>query len=406
MDAHEGGMRAAYAGCVDPVTAATLAGLGGLGVGAAGALASRRPRQNRAEAGGSDTTVEREEGSGVTTAVVPPGVADVLEVLRSAGVVLDGSDAVVNCSPAAVTTGLVRDGSLAHQALLELARRVRRDKVIRETELELPKGPMGRARIVVHARVAPLGTDYVLLLVEDRTRARHVEQVRRDFVANVSHELKTPVGGIALLAEAVLDAHDDPEAVARFAKRISIESDRLSRLVREIVDFSRLQAGDAVTDPVQVDLVEVVAMAVERVRVLAEDKQIEIAVGKPVGPTTVWGEPDLLITALSNLLGNAVTYSDKATRVAVGIRGAVGRVTVTVTDQGVGIAESDQARIFERFYRVDAARSRGTGGSGLGLAIVRHVVENHGGEVTVWSQLGQGSTFTIHLPTAAPAPNH
>ena len=183
-----------------------------------------------------------------------PASRDVLAVLRSSGIVVDSADQVVKASPAAVAYGLVRDAELAHAELRHLARQVRRDGVIREAELDLARGPLGRGRITVAARVAPLGSAHVLLLVDDRTKARRVEEVRRDFVANVSHELKTPVGGIALLAEAVLDANDDPEAVARFAQRMQVESDRLTKLVQEIVDLSRLQVADTLHDPVLVDV--------------------------------------------------------------------------------------------------------------------------------------------------------
>ena len=333
---------------------------------------------------------------------LPPGVAEVLSVLRSSGIVVDTSDRVVNNSPAAVAHGLVRGTELVHPELLQLARSVRRDGVIREAELDLRRG-MGSGRLIVGARVAPLGADHVLLLVDDRSKARRVEEVRRDFLANVSHELKTPVGGISLLAEAILDAHDDPEAVARFAKRISVESERLTGLVKEIVELSRLQAADVIKDPVRVDVGACATDAVDRCRLLAEEHRIEMA--RHTEPACeVWGDRELITTAVTNLIGNAIAYSDDDTRVAVSVRRRPeGVIEVSVTDQGAGIAPEEQERIFERFYRVDTARSRATGGTGLGLAIVKHVADNHGGKVSVWSELGRGSTFTITLPAAAPA---
>ncbi len=332
---------------------------------------------------------------------LPDGVGDVLAVLKSSGIVLDSADAVVNNSPAAVSHGLVRGGELVHAELLHIARQVRRDGVIREAELELARGPLGRPSLVVGARVAPLGGSHVLLLVDDRSQARRLEEIRRDFVANVSHELKTPVGGLALLAEAVLDAHDDPEAVARFAKRMQVESTRLTRLVQEIVDLSRLQVADTLADPERVDMASAAHEAVERSRVAAEDRDIELVLTTAPG-CLVWGEPELLITALRNLVGNAVTYSEAHTRVTVKVSAdQSGLVVVAVTDQGQGIPLADQQRIFERFYRVDEARSRATGGTGLGLAIVKHVCANHGGEVSVWSEPGRGSTFTMRLPSAS-----
>ena len=329
---------------------------------------------------------------------LPDGIADVLAVLRSSGIVLDSADSVVNNSPAAVANGLVRGQDLTQPELLEVARLVRRDGVIREVELELPKGPAGRPGLVVGARVAPLGSAHVLLLVDDRSEARRLEEIRRDFVANVSHELKTPVGGLALLAEAVLDAHDDPEAVARFAQRMQVESTRLTRLVQEIVDLSRLQVAASLSEPHPVDLAQAAQEAVDRSRLAAEDKDIEIAL-VTAGDCSVWGDHALLVTAIRNLVGNAVAYSEPHTRVAVTVRAVSGDVVeLAVTDQGQGITMADQQRIFERFYRVDAARSRTTGGTGLGLSIVKHVAANHGGEVSVWSEPGRGSTFTLRLP--------
>ncbi len=339
-----------------------------------------------------------------TAAPLPPGVGDVLAVLRSSGVVLDASDAVVTSSPSSVTVGLVRSGELVHTPLLAMARQVRRDGVIREAELVLPRGPLGEASMVVWARVAPLGGSHVLLLVDDRSQAHRVEETRRDFVANVSHELKTPVGGLALLAEAVLEAHDDPEAVARFARRMQVESTRLTRLVQEIVDLSRIQVADALTDPERIDLVGIAKESVDISRLAAESKQIELVVVSDGGAHDVWGERGLLTTAVHNLVGNAIAYSNKRTRVTVKVASEGDLVTVAVTDQGQGIPLHDQQRIFERFYRVDGARSRATGGTGLGLAIVKNVCQNHGGEVTVWSEPGRGSTFTMRLPAAGDHP--
>jgi two-component system sensor histidine kinase SenX3 len=330
---------------------------------------------------------------------LPTGVSDVLAVLRSGAIVLDAADAVVSSSPPAVANGLVRGHDLVHDDLRQLARQVRRDGVIREVELDLPRGPLGRGRIMVGARVAPLGSSYVLLLVDDRTEARRVEDVRRDFVVNVSHELKTPVGGLALLAEAVLEANDDPEAVARFAHRMQVESMRLTRLVQEIVDLSRLEIAGTLHDPELVDVGAAASEAIEQSRLLAGSRGSEI-VSSLAQDARVFGDAELLATAIRNLVGNAINYSAPGARVAVSVRSVAQLVEIAVADQGQGIPESEQDRIFERFYRVDAARSRATGGTGLGLAIVKHICANHGGEVTVWSEPGHGSTFTMRLPMA------
>jgi two-component system sensor histidine kinase SenX3 len=280
---------------------------------------------------------------------------------------------------------------------------------VRERELALSRGPLGRGQLVVHARVAPLGPDHVLVLVEDRTEARRVEEIRRDFVANVSHELKTPVGALHLLAEAVHDAAGDPEAVRRFAERMERESTRLTRLVQEIIDLSRLQVADALHPPEPVEVDDVVADAVDRCRLSAHAKEIDVVIGGDRG-AVVFGDHNLLVTAVRNLVDNAIAYSPEHTRVGVGVRRSDGLVEVSVSDQGLGIPATEQARIFERFYRVDPARSRATGGTGLGLSIVKHVAANHGGEVTLWSLEGQGSTFTLRLPDSAvamtPAQHH
>jgi two-component system sensor histidine kinase SenX3 len=225
-----------------------------------------------------------------------------------------------------------------------------------------------------------------------------VEEVRRDFVANVSHELKTPVGALALLAETIEDAADDAEAVRRFAGRMRQEAARLTFLVQDLITLSRIQAAEPVPDPAPVSIDAVVAEALDRCRMKANERGITLAsIG--VRGLSVLGEEDLLVTAVRNLLENAVVYSPERTRVVVCVKKpGDGGVEISVTDQGIGIPERDLERIFERFYRVDPARSRATGGTGLGLAIVKHVTVAHGGRVTVRSVEGAGSTFTLWLP--------
>jgi two-component system sensor histidine kinase SenX3 len=376
---------------VNPAWTLPLAGFVGVLVGALGVIAFRVSEREKLTL--SEPPVSE----------LPPGVIEVLGVLRSAAVVLDVADGVVKASPAAYAFGLVRGHDLAHPELRELAAEARRFGLVRERELELPRGPLGRAHIVVHARVAPLGTEYILLLVDDRTEARRVEEVRRDFVANVSHELKTPIGALQLLAEAVHDAADDPDAVRHFARQMERESVRLSALVQEIIDLSRLQVADALHPPEPVDMEDVIGEAVDRCRLPAQAKHIDVVVAGDTGGV-VYGDHNLLVTAVRNLVDNAIAYSPDRTRVGVAVRRVSGLVEVAVSDQGIGIAPGDQQRIFERFYRVDQARSRATGGTGLGLSIVKHVAANHGGEVTLWSVEGQGSTFTLRLPDSAQGP--
>ncbi len=344
---------------------------------------------------GDETIPEPDQADVIADA----GLADLLAVLPSSAMVLSASDTVVLQSPAASALGLVRSDRLAHEELRALVRAVRRDGVIRESEFDLSRGLLGSGTLSVGARAAPIGAHHVILLVEDRTQARRIEQVRRDFVANVSHELKTPVGGICLLAEAVLDAREDPVAVARFTQRIQVESARLTCLVKEIIDLSRLQASQTLADPVLVAVRSVVQETLQEVRTLAESRNVALALSIEDDPL-VYGDAAMIGNAVTNLLVNAINYSPDHTRVAVTVRTIQGVVEIAVADQGQGIASADQQRIFERFYRGDPARSRATGGTGLGLAIVKHICTNHGGEVRVWSSFGNGSTFTIRLPTA------
>jgi two-component system sensor histidine kinase SenX3 len=334
---------------------------------------------------------------------LPAGIASVLSVLSSSAVVVDSEDRVLRASAAARAFGIVKGDRLMVSELAALARQVRRDGEIREAEFEVPVPRFGGRTTTFAVRVAPLsgavgGGGLVLVLAEDRTESQRVEQVRRDFVANVSHELKTPVGALALLAETIEDAADDEEAVRRFAGRMRQEAARLTFLVQDLITLSRIQAAEPVPDPRPVAVDAVVAEALDRCRMKANARGITLAsIG--VRGLGVLGEEDLLVTAVRNLLENAVVYSPERTRVVVCVKKpGDGGVEISVTDQGIGIPGRDLERIFERFYRVDPARSRATGGTGLGLAIVKHVTAGHGGRVHVRSVEGAGSTFTLWLP--------
>jgi two-component system sensor histidine kinase SenX3 len=326
---------------------------------------------------------------------VPPEVATVLAVLRSSAVLVDDDEVVIKASAPAYALGLVRGTTLQSEELSGLVRQVRRDGQIRESELVLERSN-GPSRHVL-ARVAPLGSRLVLALLEDRTRERRVEAVRRDFVANVSHELKTPVGAIRVLADAVAEAAEDPVAIKRFSDRMLIESDRLTALVQQIIELSRLQGDEPLERPIAVDLDDAITNAVDIVRVDATRKNIAILTGGKKH-LAVAGNEDQVMTAVTNLVANAVNYSEPGSSVSITTKTSGETVSIAVVDQGIGIPSDELDRIFERFYRVDPARHRSTGGTGLGLSIVKHVAATHGGEVKVWSVEGQGSTFTLTLP--------
>ncbi|MHB1172019.1 MAG: sensor histidine kinase [Lacisediminihabitans sp.] len=343
-----------------------------------------------------------QRAANVVSTAVPDGVDQVIEALESAGVVLDPSNNVVKASPGAMAFGLVWNQTLVHPELVALVDQVRRTGDSVTEELELARGPFGDANIYLFVRVVRLGARYILLLAEDRTESYRLDAVRRDFVANISHELKTPIGAVGLLAEALQAASDEPEQVRRFAKRLTKESERLARITREIIELSRLQAADALTKPDIVDVDHVVALAIDQNRVAADSRTVTIVSGGDAG-AEVYGDEPLLAVALHNLIANAIQYSPKGSRVGIGVSNVDGIVEIAVTDQGVGIPEEELDRVFERFFRLDPARSRHTGGSGLGLSIVKHVVQNHGGDIRVWSQPGNGSTFTIRLPAASHA---
>lgn len=329
------------------------------------------------------------------------GLVRVLAVLRSAAVVLDAEGEVVRASPPAYALGVVRGDAIVHAPILDMISEVQRDGVIRDEELELPRGPVGRGMVMLQVRVAQVGPHHILVLAEDRTEARRIDAIRRDFVVNVSHELKTPVGALALLAETVQDAADDPVAVRRFTGRMQQEATRLSALVQEIIELSRLQVAGALQAVTTVPVRGVVEESVDRARTNAQGKGIVLTVGGDLD-AVVYGDHALLVTAVRNLLDNAVAYSGENTRVGVGVSVVGDLVEIAVVDQGIGISEGEQQRVFERFYRVDPARSRDTGGTGLGLSIVKHIAADHGGEVTMWSEPGRGSTFTLRIPAANP----
>jgi two-component system sensor histidine kinase SenX3 len=343
--------------------------------------------------------VEFAPGSG---RAVSDDLVGLLAVLPMASLVVDADGNVLRTSPRAEALGLVRRDALAVADVHELIRTCVERGLPQDREIRVRRPPLGRGMLDLKATVAPLSHGTYVVLVEDLAEERRVDAVRRDFVANVSHELKTPVGALALLAEAILSSADDVESVQRFAERMIVESSRLSSLINDIIDLSRLQGDDPLARAAVFEIDPVIAQAVDEVRPFADARGIELVVMGAPGAEMV-GDRQQVLTALRNLVSNAVTYSPDETRVAVAARTDSGMVEVDVKDQGIGIASHDLDRIFERFYRADPARSRSTGGTGLGLAIVKHVCENHGGDVAVWSEFGVGSTFTLRLPLASRA---
>ena len=333
--------------------------------------------------------------------VVPDEVIRVLSVLPSASIVTAPDGAVLRASSRALALGLVNRSALTVPDISRLVERVGEDGNAREQEMRVRRPPLGRELLELRVRVAALGTGVLLILIDDLAEERRVDAVRRDFVANVSHELKTPVGALSLLAETVLSAADDPEQVRHFAERMQMEASRLASLIQDVIDLSRLQSDDPMTRAEVVEVDELVTRALEEVRTLAVSRDIEVVRSEDSGGE-IYGDRGQLLTAVRNLVTNAIVYSPMGTRVAVSARMNEGIAEITVKDQGIGIPSHDLDRIFERFYRVDQARSRSTGGTGLGLAIVKHVCQNHGGECTVWSEVGTGSTFTLRLPAHDP----
>jgi two-component system sensor histidine kinase SenX3 len=262
-------------------------------------------------------------------------------------------------------------------------------------------GPPRRTLVVRGSVVSVAGQQVgALSTIEDVSDRARLESVRTDLVANLSHELKTPVGAIALLAETLAD-EDEPEVIARLAPKLIVEAHRLSRIIDELLELSRIELGGQPLSEV-IDLGGVVREAVSLHAPLARTRAIDVDVDVAAGAPSVAGSRRQLLSAVSNLVENAVKYSDAGSTVSLSVALDGGDVVLQVQDHGIGIPGRDLDRIFERFYRVDKARSRETGGSGLGLSIVRHVMTNHGGQVTVSSVEGEGSTFTLRLPPAEP----
>lgn len=330
---------------------------------------------------------------------ISDGAAELLEVLAEAGLVINAKDTVVRATSSAMAMGLVRDRALVHKELAKLASKARASQTMEKLEAELLSGIRGSKRLYVSARAINLGEDSILLIIDDKTESQRLDETRRDFVANISHELKTPVGAIGLLAEAIQNSTEDPEVVAKLSGNVLKEAKRLSALVKDIIQLSRVQAAETTINAELIDLEPVVRDAIDRNGFKAERRRvtIECVAEKDV---RVFGDEEMLAVAIKNIIENAIVYSPEGSKVAVALSKSAGVAEISVTDSGVGISKQDQKRIFERFYRTDPARSRQTGGTGLGLSIVKHVIESHLGEIKLFSKPGVGSTFTLRLPVA------
>ena len=331
---------------------------------------------------------------------VNPELKSALTAMASSSVIVDSENHIVRADAQAYTLGLVRDEEIAHKQVLEMVEDVRKNGVTLRKKMQLPRSRYSSdSPIYLDVRVAALLGGRVLILIDDETKQKRVDAVRRDFTVNVSHELKTPIGAIGLIAETLQDSDYDPEVVRMFTPKMASEATRLSTLVHDLIELSRLETGDPLMRAQRINIDEVVWEAVQLENNQAAASKIDIEVAEPCGGI-VWGDHNLLVTAVRNLVDNAIRYSDPHTRVSVKSSVVDDLVRVAVVDTGIGMDEAEKERVFERFYRVDPGRSRNTGGSGLGLSIVKHVAADHGGTVSVWSKKGHGSTFTLVIPQA------
>ena len=328
----------------------------------------------------------------------PVLASEILELLGSVGILLDQKNQVIRMNNRAEPFGLVSRGLLVQPELFELVRQARSTRQVESFDGSINVG-MKRSQLEVSAKASLVAGDYVVLVLEDQTQKSRLDKTRRDFIENISHELKTPIGAIALLAEAIQGADDDPETRNRFAGNLIKESNRLTHLVQDIIELSRVQSEEVLATAELIDLNQVVADAVDRNEQAARSRSVRVLFQNEAGPE-VFGNREMLTTAVKNLIENAINYSSSGSQVGIGSKAKGDVAEVSVTDSGAGISPENQARVFERFFRVDSSRSRETGGTGLGLSIVKHVAKIHRGEIKLFSQPGVGSTFTLRIPLA------
>ena len=344
----------------------------------------------------------RRDENSVVVDEISPTFLNVLSQLDQDAMLIAPGEVVRFATDGVETLNLLREGRINSPELVALIRVVRRTHQRHIGKIEIPRGPIGEGMRELTVRAIYLeDVDNIVVLLSDESEAERVHEVRRDFVANISHELKTPIGALSLLSEAVLSAADEPESVVKFATRMQLEAKRLTDLVQEIINLSRLQDSDPLQVATENSVAELINEAVDLVKTTSEAKGISVS-AKDIPEVLVLGDSEQLIMAINNLLENAINYSPENTKVSVSVTINEDIVEIVVADQGIGIPEEAQDRIFERFYRVDPARSRETGGTGLGLSIVKHVASNHGGDVKVWSSPNVGSSFALRLPIYTP----
>jgi two-component system sensor histidine kinase SenX3 len=339
------------------------------------------------------------------TAKAPPqprnqlsnSISEVLDVLGPSALILNGTNYVAQATTTALALGLVNGRNLSHKKLLSLVAKARESQEALQIDASLPTGRKD-VKLFITARAKSIGDGNVLLIVEDRTESHRLDEMRKDFMANISHELKTPIGAVGLLAEAMENSLDQPEILAKLLRNIRKEAKRLSSLVQDIIQLSRIQGTSKLAISKHVNLISVVREAIDRNSWRSEKHNVAIEFESEKRNVDVIGDAEMLTVAVKNLIENAIIYSNAGSSVAVVIEVANGFAQIRVKDSGIGIGKEDLERVFERFYRADQSRSRETGGTGLGLSIVKHAALMHQGDVQLFSKPGIGSTFTIRLP--------
>lgn len=326
--------------------------------------------------------------------------AELLEVMAPAGILLNQTNLILRATGGALASGLISGRKLIHDQLNELANAARTSGEIQSLDAELPLRLKG-SKLHISARAKDIGEGTVLIVIDDRTESYRLDQMRKDFMANISHELKTPIGAVGLLAEAMESNLDQPQVMAKLVKNVAKENKRLSALVKDIIQLSKIQGSPVVAKSDVVNLVPVIHDAIDRNTWRSEKNQVEVLFQTSKDNVEVFGDAEMLTVAVKNLVENAIIYSNKGDRVGVSLEVDDGIAKIIVKDSGIGIPKDEQARVFERFYRVDQSRSRETGGTGLGLSIVKHAARSHFGDVKLFSKPGVGSTFTLRLPTVA-----